>query len=367
MLARALVLALLGAPLLVGSAVEEEEEHDPQTGGVVAPPVEDSAAAASVDARRQAVDKGLAFLARAQAENQDGSFPRGKATEWAPIGVASLGALAFMAGGNSPGRGPYGRETELVVEYLLAHADLAEGSKQLGYISNQGDQLSRMHGHGFATLALTQAYGMAPRNPRLERALAAAVDVIERSQSPEGGWHYAPRPVNHEGSVTICLVQALRAAHNAGIHVDRGVIARAEDYVLALKNEAGLFRYQLDRQDASISLTAAAITTLNMAGRYDGAVIRESVDAIWSGLELRRQSGNQSKFPHYERLYLAQAFWQLSDPTDFERWYAEETPRVLRTQRTDGSWSSRYGASYATAVNVLVLALPDGLLPIFQR
>ena len=236
-----------------------------------------------------------------------GPFPARRPTSGPPSASPPSGRWPSWPAAAPPAAGPHGRETALVIDYLLAHVDLAQGSKQYGYISNQGDTLSRMHGHGFATLALAEAYGMAPRSERLEKALRAAVAVIESSQSPEGGWHYAPRPVNHEGSVTICLVQALRAAHNAGVRVDPAVIVRAEDYVMALKNEAGLFRYQLDRQDASVGLTAAAITTLNMAGRYDSSVIRESVDAIWSGLELRRESGGYSKFPLYERLYLAQA------------------------------------------------------------
>ncbi len=320
------------------------------------------------EVRRRAIVEGLAWLARQQAETEDGSFPKGNAQEWAPLGVTAIAGLAFLANGNSPGRGPYGREVTSIVDYLLAHTDLTAGSREFGYISNQGDNLSKMHGHGFATLVLAEAYGMSPRSERLKKALTAAVETIERSQSPEGGWHYKPLPVNHEGSVTICLVQALRAARNSGVHVDPTVIRRAEEYVHALRNDAGLFRYQLDREDASVALTAAAITTLNMAGRYDGAVIQDSVDAIWSRLAIRAEEGIEVKFPHYERFYLAQAFWQLSDTSNFERWFDEEKKKILRTQRANGSWSgSRYGDVYATAIHCLVLAIPDGLLPILQR
>ncbi|MCZ6597667.1 MAG: terpene cyclase/mutase family protein [Planctomycetota bacterium] len=327
-------------------------------------------------ASRLAFERGLGYLAREQARTVDGSFPKGNAQEWAPIGVTALGALAFLSAGNSPDRGPYGREVARAVDYLLAHTDLTPGSREHGYISNQGDSISRMHGHGFATLTLAQVYGMTPgrhgaKNQRLKKALTAAVRLIESAQGPEGGWYYDPRPSGHEGSVTICLVQALRAARNVGVQVDPAGIVRAEDYVLALRNDAGLFRYQLDRNDASVALTAAAIGTLNAAGRYDDAVIRDSVEAIWTRLELRAQEGKPSRrraFRVYERLYLAQAFWQLSDTSHFERWFEEERARLVRTQNEDGSWSNpEYGTSYATAVHCLVLAVPDGLLPIFQR
>jgi hypothetical protein len=101
--------------------------------------------------------------------------------------------------------------------------------------------VSRMHGHGFATLALAEAYGMAPRNERLKQALTAAVGVIERSQSPEGGWYYFPHPVNHEGSVTVCpgpgaagRARRGRAGRPGGHRARRGLRPRAAQRVGAL-------------------------------------------------------------------------------------------------------------------------------------
>ena len=60
----------------------------------------------------------------------------------------------------------------------------------------------------------------------------AAVARIEGSQGDEGGWNYEPyRSLQHEGSVTVALVQALRAAKDAGVRVDPDVVARAVQYV----------------------------------------------------------------------------------------------------------------------------------------
>ena len=115
-------------------------------------------------------------------------------------------------------------------------------------------------------------------------------------------------------------------------------------------------------------MTAAAIATLNATGSYDDPVIRQGVDAIWRRLAERDADGSTPDFPFYERFYLVQALWQLSDPSHFERWYEQELERVLDSQRDDGSWrNSSYGDTYATAMNALFLAVPDALLPILQR
>ena len=324
-------------------------------------------------AAQSSLERGLAYLALRQSETVDGSFPLGDASSdrRAAVGVTSLATLAFLAGGSIPGRGPYGREVSRALDYLLAQSNQGSGSRYNGYIARGSGDASKTHGHGFATLALAQAYGMAPRSDRLRKALVAAVQLIERSQGAEGGWEYSPTvSAAHEGSVTICYVQALRAARNSGLQVSDQVIARAEDYVLRLQKEDGTFRYTLDDdRRTTIALTAAGITTLNMAGRYDNGPVQSATDAIWRRLRLREEKSRRAiNYPFYERLYVAQAFWQLSDPSHFERWFAEERERLIRTQNADGSWSgSEFGSCYATAVNCLVMALPEGILPIFQR
>ena len=365
-----LALVLLTTALAAPDVAPAFEDEDGKGAGAAAQPGVWADATPVERAAQRALEEGLAFLAAGIRSSTDGSLPVGDAQDRAPVGVTALGALALMAAGNSPGRGPHGDEVARAVEYLLSHADLAPESDTYGYIAIGGDQWSRTHGHGYATLALAEAAGMYPRAQRLLRVLTAAVRRIEDSQGSEGGWYYEPRvTAQHEGSVTICYVQALRAARNSGVRVDGSVITGAEDYVGRLQDAEGLFRYQLDLDKTSVALTAAGIATLNAAGDYDSKAIQRGVDAIWQRLAIRDVDGDERvEFPYYERLYLAQAFWQLSDQSGFERWFPRERERIVREQEPDGSWPSRrHGKSYATAVNCLVLALPEGLLPIFQR
>jgi hypothetical protein len=288
--------------------------------------------------------------------------------------MAALGALAYMAAGSTPDRGPHGEHLSRAIDYLISRCDLAAGSPTLGYVSSPGDPLSRMHGHAFATLALAQAYAMSPATPRgakLRETLSAAVRCIERSQGPEGGWYYDPRSgYEHENSVSVCLVQALRAAHGAGIHVDPAVIARAVDYIRRCQSEDGSFKYALNRDTTSAALTAAGIATLNSIGIYEDPAITRALEALTRELSAREDQPELggARHVHYERFYIAQALWQAPDPRLWERWRPKMIAQLESEQKSDGSWhDTEYGDAYATAMHSLVLSIPLGLLPIFQR
>lgn len=340
------------------------------------------------DAVRDAVAGGLEFLARDLTTQASGRVSLGAQDYEAPVGLTALAALAFMAGGNSPTRGPHQRSLVRTLDYLLEH-QVPEGEREAGFISATEDLHSRMHGHGLAVLALTQAYTLSPRSARggrIAEAVRAGVRRIEAAQGPDGGWYYDPLPVDlTEGSVTVCVLQALRGARNCGFHVDGDVIARAVGYVKSLQDEDGGFMYSKQQPTTSVALTGACLATLHAIGIYDGREVENGYLYVWKELAVREDQraqglfGSASRFPFYERFYLAQALWQNPDESVFRRWWADEAPRLVVGQRENGSWADtrydgagrriegRYGSAYATSMNVLVLSVPAGTLPIFQR
>jgi hypothetical protein len=323
-------------------------------------------------AAQAALARGLEYLAQAQARQPDGSLPLDGSTPAtrAPVAVTALAALAWMADGSQPDRGQYSREVSRAIDYLLLRTVLERGASRRGFIGSDADNNSRMHGHGYATLALTQACSLAPATPRGKRlyeALPLAVELIERTQGSEGAWWYEPAvEVQHEGSVTICLVQALRAARGAGMIVRDEVIAKAEEYVRRSQAPDGRFRYQIGSETTSLALTAAAVSCLQATGRYDDPAVEGGLNAIWR--ELLSEARTAARYPLYERLYLAQALWHARDPEAFTRYMEIELLELLSAQQADGSWpGSEFGLAYATAVNCLILALPEENLPIFHR
>lgn len=311
---------------------------------------------------RQAVDRGLRYLASQQ--HPDGAFGSGTLYR-RDIGVTALCGMAFLAGGHLPGDGPYGRNLDLAVDYLIRYCD------STGFIH---DPLARtdgaMYGHGFATTFLADVYGMSERRD-LRPCLERAVKLILQAQNKEGGWRYEPRKVDADISVTVCQIMALRAAKNAGIHVPKEVIDNAVAYITKSQNTDGGFRYQMGRRpESAFARSAAAVVGLNSAGIYDGDIVDSGIEYLW---RWKPESGNarlrpgRVDFYHYGHYYAVQAMWH-SGGDRWPVWYAAVRDELLSLQQGTGSWpDDAVCREYGTAMACLVLEMPYNFLPIFQK
>lgn len=342
---------------------------------------------------RAAVHAGLVYLTKHQ--NADGSFAIEKSlpatplreavtVERAPVAVTALGALAFLAYGADPRDGEFAEPLRRSLDYLLSRCQ-GVGAEHPGYIFDLDDARSRMHGHGFATLALAEAAGQYARTDeeraRLQAVVNSAVRRLVLSQSTTGGWWYDPVATPaHENSITICAVQALRAARDAGFGVPSENVERALDYVIRCRKKDGSYQYAWNDDKSSVSLTAASVATLIALGKYDGDELEQALEWIDAqpGLPgFAQRAQRPTFFPHYERLYVALAYYRAPERTRWKRWFPQAMQRLLAGQEDrgalSGSWPrgdespSLYGRSYETAVNCLLLSIPFGYLPSFQR
>ncbi|HTE17654.1 MAG TPA: prenyltransferase/squalene oxidase repeat-containing protein, partial [Armatimonadota bacterium] len=196
-----------------------------------------------------AVKRALKYLATTQ--NADGSWGDSRNAD---VGIVGLCALAFMSAGHQPDRGPHGAVLRKATDYL------ANQSQRTGLIYNpQASAGPPMYGHGFATLAMAELYGMT-RRADLRDKLENAVALILRTQNGEGGWRYQPRVADADISVVICQIMALRAAANAGVRVPRETTARAIDYVKRCANNAdGGFSYMVNNRGSGQARTGAGV------------------------------------------------------------------------------------------------------------
>ena len=354
--------ALIALATGVGRA-QDAAPRDPETGteqAAVPPPAVD---------RAKAVRAALAWLD--EHRNEDGSWG-GHHT----IAVTAIACLAHLAASDEPFAGEAGRPMVKALEHLLS-------LQKSGVFPQQGH--TWIHGQGFATLALSEAYGRALRatsQPDLDLgvlrgAVQEAVVAIEEHQSESGGWWYTPgQKQSHEGSTTVCAVQALVSAQNHRLTVDETVLEKGFEYLKRCQNEDGGFDYRLGDAASMKEGTAAGVATLALMKRMDYAVM---IDGVGFLTKLGTERIAAERFPYYGwfygtmgmRLYAEEmAAHDAVDP-----WIRRSHELLAAWQAADGSFplkgwmasSSGADVPYATAFGALVLAVPDGRLSIFNR
>lgn len=333
-------------------------------------------------ATRIAIKRGLDFLAARQ--NKSGAYIEGigrkvnndyKATRGEHVGVTALVGMAFLSNGSTPGRGPYGKQVQGCVDFVLSKVS------SNGMVKN-GD--SRMYSHAFGTLFLAEVYGMAPSS-KVRKGLERAVKLVVSAQNEQGGWRYMPSVKDSDISITVCQVQALRAARNVGVKVPAKTIRKAIEYVrksyvrpgTAHHRRVGGFWYQVYENyrykpsRTTFPLTAAGVTALYGAGIYDGEEIRGGLRYLF---ELRNRPPahemRRSFDYFYGHYYAIQAFFQAGDGGErpyWSMWYPWIRDQIVMGQNPNGSWKDKVGANYATAMACIILQIPYRYLPIFER
>jgi squalene cyclase len=301
---------------------------------------------------KKATAKALEWLAARQ--NADGSWSEGRYPH--NTAITSFALLAFMSQGYLPSQGQYGPEVAKGCRYLLASA------RQDGYLI--GSRHGNMYCHGMATLALAELWGMSGEE-EIKPVLKKAVDLIVRCQSREGGWRYNPDPTGADISVTIMQVMALRAAKNSGLHVPDETLKKAIGYIMRCYNPTiGGFSY-MPGQHPGFARTAAGTCVLQLTGEYKAKEIPKAIEYL-------KKNFHSTQYFWYGHYYAAHSMHQVGGK-DWEEWYAKIKDLILPRQSADGSWTGHQfdregvGPAYQTSIAVIILSVPAGYLPIFQR
>lgn len=307
------------------------------------------------DAQRKAVERGLEALSKRQT--QDGSFGQAMSRH---VGITAICGMAFMQGGNLPGRGKYGPQVEKTLNFILA------STQESGLIA--ADSFSPpMYGHGFATLFLAEVYGMTG-DERVKEKLQKAIKLIQKSQNDQGGWRYQPAPVDADISVTICQIMALRAARDAGIKVEKEVIDKAIQYVRKCQNSDGGFSYQMNQGGfgggSGFARSGAGLASLYYAGVSEGKEIEKGLAYLEKFAPSKRNAGAEGNY-FYAHYYAVQAMY-LAGGEHWTKWYPAIRDDLIKRQSQPGLWSGDNTEEYATGMALLILQMPNRYLPVYS-
>jgi hypothetical protein len=347
-----------------------------------------------------AVEKGLEYLKKTQA--QDGHW-EAQGGQY-PTTMTALAGMCFLMEGSTLKEGKYSDQVTKAVNWFLAPAR-QQANGMIGDVRNPTESTRYMYGQGFGTLFLASVYGEEEdkdQREKLEKLLKKSVEFICKAQTtkkhkkPEGkeveigGWGYVSAADGgnfDEGSVTITALQGLRAAKNAGIPVPKENIDKAVNYLEACTTPKGGIIYSyaggsgaaLNGQERP-PLTAAAICCGFSAGQYNGELPKKWIKYCKDNIPIGK--GRQSH-DEYQTYYFAQAVYALGDNKYGEMFPNEPKESWLtwtkfkdgvvqgildNQDKTTGGWTQGYiGPVFTTSVNLTILQLEKGILPIYQK
>ncbi len=139
-------------------------------------------------------------------------------------------------------------------------------------------------------------------------------------------------------SVTICQINALRAARNAGLYVPKDTVDACIRYVKQSQNPDGGFRYMLSGGPSSeFPRSAAGVVALQSAGEYDSKEIRDGI-AYLRQFNQGLRFGRRNNHYFYGQYYAAQAMW-IQGGEAWAEWYPTVRDELLRRQSAAGYWT----------------------------
>jgi hypothetical protein len=317
--------------------------------------------------------RGLDWLTKNQ--NAEGSW--GKTYT---VAVTSFACLSYLSAADEPFDGDRGKALVKGLQFLMAQ-------QKDGEFPQQGH--TWIHGQGFGTLALSESYGRSllckvkpdMDTSKVKAVVASAVKAIAKNQSTSGGWWYTPGGGDqHEGSTTVCAVQALASANNYGIGIDQKALDKGFEYLKKSQLKDGGFVYKLGDQQSMKEGSAGAVATLGLMEKFDFQVMVNGYKYLLAVGPAGVSGGN---FPEYGCFYGCMGMHLLGEEYKDDKDYHDKTAEfiaglqkaLLSQQDKDGSWpvrawmasNNQEGLAFATAFSTLTLFVPEARLSIYSR
>jgi hypothetical protein len=285
-----------------------------------------------------------------------------------PTAMTALAGMALLSEGSTTTQGKYSKNIRMAVDYLVSR------SRANGLIGDPTRDDRYTYGHGYSMLFLSQVLGEEEdesRRKELIDVLNRAVTFTGQAQTAAGGWGYvSARDGNDfdEGSTTITQVQGLRGCRNAGIFVPKSIIDKAIKYIQNCTGPDGAVQYSSKGGGGRPAITAAAIACLYNAGEYDSEYVPKLEAYCQRNLsDISNQGFGHWHYAHY---YYSQVLYREGG----QKWedYRDKVYARLAGEATESGnyvyWNQGYiGPIYTTAINLTIMQLENGALPIYQR
>lgn len=326
-------------------------------------------------ASEQAVLNGLKWLSDIQ--QKDGGWDFQKQGAGARVGslrksrnaATSLALLCFLGAGHTHLKdGPHRMTVKKALTFLQKHSstELAATDVRGDYEGNSG-----MYTQGLATICLTEASALEPRDKDLKKLAEGAVRFIERAQtSSHGGWRYKPESETGDTSVVGWMVMALYSGRSCGVRVSGRTLRQTRSFLrdVATDDSQAFYAYT-PGQNRKTSTTAIGLLCRMYLGWGP------DTEAIQKGVAFLSSVG-PSKDNMYYNYYATQVLHHYGGE-EWKAWNNVMRSQLIKRQISQGpakgSWKpagahhQSGGQLYETALCVLTLEVYYRHLPLFQK
>jgi len=322
----------------------------------------------------KSVNLGLTWLQKIQ--RGDGSWSFGDVGDagspgslrTTDVGATSLALLCMLGGGHTrETAGPYQETVTKGLAWLMKSGIRSPaGADMRG--SHQGNN-SGMYVQGLATICLSEAAALEPKDRELRRNALDAVRFIEKSQGSDGGWRYQPREVPGDTSVVGWQVMALKSAKAGGISVRTDTFSDARRFLNSVQAEDGVYYGYTSPEKGRTTTTAVGL----LCRMYLGW--KREKPQLQKGVEFLSSHG-PSKEDIYFNYYATQVLHHW-DGELWDKWNKQMREQLVETQIKEGpgagSWDvtdphgNAGGRIYQTTLSLLTLEVYYRHLPIYRR
>jgi Squalene-hopene cyclase C-terminal domain len=283
----------------------------------------------------EAVERGLKWLRRQQMSdgrwmlNSPDLPVKDRGSENNDSAATALALLPFLAAGhthkNFNANNPYDKNIDKGLKFLIRTQD------KKGYFGKS------MYGHGLATIAMCEAYGMT-QDPALKQSAQKALDLLVSSQHQEGGWRYTPEKQAGDLSVSGWQIMALKTGQAAGLDVPADAVARARKFLDLTNN----------KQDKGYGYTAGSPSSYRTTAI--GLLCRQHLEA-WGPnhpkfadpLKTFIKANPPDRAEVYYSYYATQVMF-LAGGKDWEEWNDKMRDYLVKKQDTIKDPSPNFGS-----------------------
>jgi hypothetical protein len=283
------------------------------------------------------------------------------------MAATALGLLPLLGAGQTHREGKYKQTVQKGLDWLIAHQK-PDGDLRGG---------DTMYSHGFAALALCEAYGLT-NDKTVGAAAQKAIDFIEKAQHKQGGgWRYNPGTPG-DTSVFGWQMSALRSAQLAGLKVAPATLDGARKYLTSAAGgaEGGQFSY-MPAGNPTVAMTAVGLLgSLHLGAKPDDPQIAAGVKVLLKNLPDATEAGHRNA---YYWFYATQVMHKRGGD-DWKTWNNKLRETLEKTQVTEGcaagswdpgkpvkeTWGEPGGRLMVTSLSTLLLEFGGGPMPVVR-